>query len=285
MDNTTKEQIRTELSNYVSKFDSLNKAGTSLRNVSIATISNILNQKSLEKVSDEMWRNLANQIGLNENWQVVPTFNYQLLSGLFTDAALYQNVLAIIGDASVGKTEAAKQYGNNHKNVYLVRCDEFWNRRTFLTEILHAMGLDAGGYTVPDMMATAVKHILKVKNPILILDEIDKVNDNILCSVISIYNRIEGNCGMVLMATDHLERRLDRGLRLNKKGYKELYSRLGKKLIPLDATTRKDIEAIILANGISNPETIAQIYNDSDNDLRRVKRLVHTHKMKGAKNA
>lgn len=285
MDNNTKEQIRIELANYVSKFDSLNKAGTSLRNVSIATISNILNQKSLEKVSDEMWRNLANQIGLNENWQVVPTFNYQLLSGLFTDAALYQNVLAIIGDASVGKTEAAKQYANNHKNVYLVRCDEFWNRRTFLTEILHEMGLDAGGYTVPDMMTTAVKHILKVKNPILILDEIDKVNDNILCSVISIYNRIEGNCGMVLMATDHLERRLDRGLRLNKKGYKELYSRLGKKLIPLDATSRKDIEAIITANGITNPETIAQIYNDSDSDLRRVKRLVHTHKMKGVKNA
>lgn len=282
MDNSTKQQIKTELANYVAKFDSQNKAAAALRNISVANVSNMLNNK-WEKISDDLWRNVAKQIGIdNEQWTIVKTTNYNYLQSLFTDAALYANCFGVIGDASAGKTEAAKQYTSLHKDVYLVRCDEFWNRRTFLSEILHAMGIEAGGYTVPDMMANVVKHVLKAKNPLLIFDEVDKVSDNILCSIISIYNRLESHCGIVVMATDHLERRFDRGLRLNKKGYKELYSRLGSKLIALDKNTEAEIKAIIEANGIADEYTAADILNNCESDIRRVKRLVHRAKMKGA---
>lgn len=283
MDNNAKQQIATDLSKFVAKFDSQNKAVNQLKNVSVATVSNILSGKNLEKVSDEMWWNIANQIKQNESWQIVPTNNYKLLSGIFKDAAMYSNVFGVIGDASAGKTQTAERYIKEHVNAYLVKCDEFWNRRTFLVEILHAMNIPAEGHNVPEMMLQIVKHMLRTHKPVLILDEIDKVSDNILCSVISIYNRLEGNCGIVVMATSHLERRMERGLRLNKKGFSELHSRLGKKLIELDKTTREDIEAIVIANGINNPELVASIYNDCENDLRRVKRLVHKYKRKGGK--
>lgn len=283
MDNTANQHIINELRKYVAKFDSQNQAATSLRNVSNATVSNILNGKNLEKVSPEMWRNIANQIGIGEKWNVVPTVNYNILSAVFHDSALYANVYGIIGNASCGKTESATQYKNNNQHVFHVKCDEFWNRRTFLSEMLHAMNIEAGGYTVPDMMATAVKHIMKIKNPIIILDEFDKVSDNIWCSVVSIYNRLEGKCGILIMGTDHLERRMIRGLRLNKKGYKELFSRIGSKFIQLEDLSRSDIEQIIEANGITDPEIVAEIYNDCESDLRRVRRLVHKFKMKGGR--
>lgn len=284
MDNTTKQQITDELRNYVGKFESQNKAVGQLRNVSVATVSNILHSKELEKISPEMWRNIAKQIGVdNSAWNIVETTNYRLLTGIFHDSALYSNVFGVIGDASVGKTETAKNYAATHANTYFIRCDEFWNRRTFVAETLKAMNQDGWGYTLPDMMDNIVKNVLKAKNPVFIFDEIDKVHDSILCSIISIYNRLEGYAGLVLMSTDHFERRLDKGLRLNKRGYKELHSRLGKKLIPLDLTSRADIEAIINANGITDEMQVAEIFNNCENDLRRVKRLVHKFKMKGGK--
>lgn len=283
MENLTKQHITSELSKYVAKFKSQNQAATSLRNVSIATVSNILNGKSL-MVSEEMWRNIAKQIGAgNDDWTVVPTNNFNLLTSLFNDAALYSNVYGVLGDASVGKTATSDQYALTHSNVFLIKCDEFWNKRHFVSETLRSMNVDGWGYTLPDMMDNIVKHVLKAEKPILIFDEIDKVHDNILCSIISIYNRLEDKAGMVLMSTKYFEQRLERGLRLNKRGYEELYSRLGKKLISLDKTQRSDIEAIVIANGINDPELVATIYNECDNDLRRVKRLVHKYKMKGQK--
>ena len=66
-----KGQIQECLKQYVSKFPSQNKAALSLAGTSSATVSSIL-QGKWENISDDMWRNLASQLGTTSgnDWQV-----------------------------------------------------------------------------------------------------------------------------------------------------------------------------------------------------------------------
>ncbi|WAC40551.1 AAA family ATPase [Pedobacter sp. SL55] len=278
MNNETKEQIREQLRKYVSKFDSQNKAALSLKNVSVATVSNIINGK-WEKISDEIFISVKKQISEpTAGWNIVETDNLTELNAIYTHAATYASCFIVTAPPAAGKTATAEYFKSQNADIFLVKCDEFWNRKTFLLEILKAMGINGSGATAPELVQDIIRKVNSCKNPELIFDEFDKVNDQILCSVISIFNRIENKCGIVVQATDHLERRLTRGLRLNKRGYQEFWSRFGSKVVNLEAPTNSDMVAIIKANGIESEEAVYEILNDADNDLRRVKKLIQIHK-------
>ncbi|MEG2791945.1 MAG: ATP-binding protein, partial [Odoribacter sp.] len=95
---------------------------------------------------------------------------------------------------------------------------------------------------------------------------------------ITLYNQLEEHCGIVMCATDHLQKRIKRGLKLNKKGYKEIFSRIGRKFVELDGVCTSDVVSICIDNGITDKTTIKEIIEDCEWDLRRVKRKIHALK-------
>ena len=77
------------------------------------------------------------------------------------------------------------------------------------------------------------------------------------------------------MATDYLEKKVRRGLRLNKKGYKEIYSRIGRRFVAMPGLSATDISDVCRANGVEALRDIDTVKKDSEGDLRRVKRKCH----------
>ena len=63
MKTTEKEQIRSKLAEFCAIKGGQNKAANSMRGVSAATLSQVLNN-NWELISDEMWRTIASQICL-----------------------------------------------------------------------------------------------------------------------------------------------------------------------------------------------------------------------------
>lgn len=280
----TKQQISERLREYAGRFGSQNKAAISMKGVSAATVSQILNN-NWDLVSDEMWRNVGTQTGWNENeWVAVETRDYRVLTQILTDAQANSNVFAITGEAGSGKTFTLKRFAEDNKRVYLLQCAEFWNRKLFLQELLTAMGRDSSGFTVAEMMSEVVRGLKMQDRPLVILDEADKLNDQVLYFFITLYNHLEDRAGIVLAATDHLAKRIRRGLKLNKKGYKEIYSRIARKFIELHGVGSADVTQICLANGITDRATIRQIVEDSECDLRRVRRKIHALKQASNEN-
>lgn len=278
MNNLQKQQIREKLLAYCQRFGSQNKAANSLKKVSTATVNHVINEK-WELITDEMWRHIAAQIGYQgKEWVSVETRDTKMLNHLLADAQDNSLVFAITGDAGTGKTYALRQFAEANKDVYLLNCNEFWNRKYFLQEMLSAIGRDYSGYTVGEMMHEIVMILKKKEHPLIILDEADKLSDQVLYFFITLYNNLEDHCGIVLCATDHLAKRIHRGRKLNKKGYKEIFSRIGRKFIELAGIGSVDITSICVANGITDAKQVREVIEDSENDLRRVKRKIHALK-------
>lgn len=283
MENREKQQIRQALEAFIKVKGSQNKAGNALKGISPATVSQIVNG-NWELISDELWRSLAAQLNVkNKTWNIVGTTNFNDLTAFFTDAQENSLVLAITGDAGCGKTVAAKHYQESNANVFVLCCNEFWNRKLFMQELLREMGKNPAGDTVGDMMADIVSTLKRLDSPIIIMDEADKLSDQVFYFFITLYNQLEDHCGIILMATDYLEKKVSKGLRLNKKGYKEIFSRIGRRFIHLDPTSDEDIIEVCIANGITEKDDIKEVVDESDADLRRVRRKVFAINAKKAR--
>lgn len=276
-----KDAIRDALMGYCENYPARNRASESLQGVSAATVSQILNSK-YDNISDDMFTRIAGQIGFSfENWTLTESDNFRLGTYVLSDAQLYKNVTWLVGDAGCGKTTTAIEFRRTHKNVFYILCSEDMKRSDFVREIAKQVGAPTDGTNLRDTLEYALGMISFLNNPLIIFDEGDKLTDCVLNYFISIYNRLEGRAGIVFMSTDYIKRRMENGLRYNKKGYKEINSRIGRKFFDLNATTQNDIYAICKANGIGNEAEIKRILKDAsatDNDLRRVKRRVHAQK-------
>lgn len=276
-----KDAIRDALMAYCENYPTRNRASESLQGVSAATVSQILNSK-YDSISDDMFTRIASQIGYSfENWTLTESDNFRMATYVFSDSQLYKNVTWLVGDAGCGKTTTAIEFRRTHKNVFYILCSEDMKRSDFVREIAKQVGAPTDGTNLRDMLEYALGMISFLNNPLLIFDEGDKLTDCVLNYFISIYNRLEGRAGIVFMSTDYIKRRMENGLRYNKKGYKEINSRIGRKFFDLNTTTQNDIYAICKANGIANEAEIKRILKDAsvtDNDLRRVKRKVHAQK-------
>ena len=277
-----KDAIRDALMAYCENFPSRNRASESLQGVSAAVVSQILNTK-YESISDDMFSRIAAQIGFSfEHWTICESENFRLATYVLADAQMYKNVTWMGGDAGCGKTTAAIEFRRTHRNVFYILCSEDMKRSDFVREIAKQVGAPTDSTSnLRDMLDYALGMIGFLQNPLLIFDEGDKLTDCVLNYFISIYNRLEGRAGIVFMSTDYIKRRVDNGLRYNKKGYKEINSRIGRKFFDLNATSRNDVYAICQANGLTGEVEIRRVLKDaetSDNDLRRVKRVIHAQK-------
>ena len=276
-----KNEVRDALSAYRDNYGGTNRAAESLSGVSAATISQILNSK-YTNISDDMFTRIAMQIGFNfDRWQIHQGTAFSQITFAMSDAQLYKNATWVVGDAGCGKTTAAIEYRRTHKHVYYILCSEDMHRSDFVREIAKQVGAPTDSTNLRDILEYAIQLIQFLNNPLLIFDEADKLTDSVFTYFISIYNRLENRAGIIFMSTSHIKRRMDSGLRYNKKGYQEVDSRIGRKFFDVDPTNQNDIYAICRANDLTDDTEIKKVISDAATakfDLRRVKRKIHACK-------
>lgn len=285
---TEKREVQYKLRVYVDSYSSQKKACETIRDCSEATIIAMLCEKEFgwDKISDSMWRNVASQIGGTVDFSsLVETLNWQTLALYFQLAKEQGATFAITGNAGWGKSFTAKWFTavNRKRNVYYLECAEYWNKKMFLCKLLLQMGKKANGMQTGELMETLVREIGRQDQPLIILDEIDKLPDPVLKFFITLYNELNKHCGFVWLSTDAIEKRLLRGVERNTVGYNELFSRIGATFISLNKPSVDEVRAICLANGITDEQNINKVCNevkDLRGDLRRVDRNILKEKFK-----
>ena len=281
MKNEQKQEIRDRLELYGNQVGS-QKQVAAILGVSDGTISNALNGK-WEKISDKMWLNIGNQLwdftpeSTGEEWHGVSTRPYNELMTTFEDARRRSMAMAVVANAGTGKSYTARRYAaENGGLVFCITCKEGWKLKAFLKETLRVLGKSASASDNDNeaMYSVVVETLRRKPKPALIIDEADKLHNEVFLKFIDLFNDLEDRCALILMATSYLETRLVNGAKRGARGYREIFSRVGNRCVQINHANAADIRAICQANGITDDAEIAEITSEAEGDLRRVKRSV-----------
>ena len=282
MEESEKKVIVANLKSYIERYPSQNKAAGSLEGISAGTLSSMLNG-NWSRISDSMWTKVAEQVkptgsSSATGWTIVETGAFQEISYAMQDAQEYMNVTWVVGEAGCGKTTTGRLYAESHKEAFYILCSEDMLKGEFVRTIARRLGIRSEGYTVRELWQAIIDSIIQMERPLIIFDEADKLPESVFQYFISMYNNLEDRCGVVFLSTDYIKRRISNGLRYGRKGYKEIFSRIGRKYFDLEPTSAQDVYAICTANGITSREEIDKIIKEGDGcdfDLRRIKKSVH----------
>lgn len=273
-----KHQIASEVKHLCS-LTSQNKVATKA-GVSSATISQMLNE-NWKLIKDEMWQKVVVKLKIELNWNTANTTNLDYIYKHLVQAKSQSLSFGIADKAGAGKSECYKHFAKSYPNVIHVECMTFWKQKSFAKALNTACGLDDFG-TTEDLIERFMDHVSGLHQPYVILDQLDKLKDASLDLFIDFFNNLP-NCGFLLSGTPALEKRFKRGVNIDKTGYHECWSRIGRKWLKLQRASLHDIAAICKANGIDDLEVIESIYDNCDDDMRRVKRDVQRHFMNSKK--
>lgn len=285
LSNEEKQAIQQQLVAYAQSYGSQAKAANSLQGItSPGTFNAIVNGK-FDKVSDDMFLKIRAAIGggHTDGWRLCETAAYKDVETFLADAQQYHNVSWIIAPAGIGKTTAALQYAKRHRNVFVLPCSEDMHKADFVEELAKKIGIRNEGLTVRATLTRIVDEVVKLDRPLLVFDEGDKLTDSVMYYFISLYNALEDKCGIVFLSTPYIQKRMAKGLKLDRKGYEELYSRIGRRFVPLSSITEYEVNAICRNNGLTEEKAIATVVRESGEykksqlefDLRRVKKSTH----------
>ncbi len=294
MQNSEKQQIVKLIISEKERYGSYNRLSR-VCNVSNATISNMVND-NWENISPELWRSVGNTVGYRSSWVIAETYNIRQMFSVIGTARNTRSFWAVSHCAGSGKTAAIKLYSSqNTVGVYMVQAQE-WTQRQFAIALCHALGIDtAGKYRSIAELIEAIADFFTQRsgeNPILLIDEADKLKDGAKRILIPLYNKLEDKLACVIAGTDNLEQEIKRGVRHAKKGFDEIDSRFGRTYFKLAGASFRDVEMICKANGINDIAVIRRIISQSHpktiavngmsqkivEDLRPVKNLIRAEK-------
>lgn len=274
MTNEQKRQVRDALVRYANNFDSQATAAENLYGISASTISQVKNN-NWELLSDRLWHHIARQVGFFcGEWQPADTSAYLLLRILFSDAQHFGMAYGISVSEGLGKTFAAGHYTRENQDTLYISCNEQYNRRSFMADVLVNAGVAPKG-TVPEMVQQFNTLIESKSEPLIIFDDAHKLKDRVLHMIVLLANGLAGKAGIIIMGNDQMRTRVLEGVRLKKIGYDEIYKTIGRRFITLTTLAKKDVAMICQANGLHDETIIDHITAECNNNLHQVASLIH----------
>jgi DNA transposition AAA+ family ATPase len=250
------QEVRELICNYLEIKEVSQNEMAKMVGVSPATVSNIINE-IWERVNETMLMKIKSFFK-TKGWTVIETYNFVTVQQACKNARKKRFMIGIVGVAGTGKTTALESYYNANANTFLVTCDRAMRSKQFLSEILKSLGVS---YVASDyeMIKTIIDVLNKKDNPLLIIDEASKLSPNALMYMQGIWDGIEDKAGVILAGVESLFDNLKKSSERNKVGMQEFYSRVAQWQY-LQTPTKKEIEAVCINNGVTNPEEIKTMY-------------------------
>jgi DNA transposition AAA+ family ATPase len=290
MTDLQKQQVVAAMQQKVVQLKSQSAAANFL-GISDATFSQILGGSYATKGGEKL-KEIALKLGVKfgESWNLAKTSSLTELTKTFALAQSKRLFVAVSCAAGSGKSASARHFAENKNNVFYLQCDD-WGKIDFCQKLAALVGINADKYARSasgELLGDVCAFFAQRGDCFLILDEADKLRDAALMTIIRIYNECEDRLSCAILGTEHLEKKVLRGVQLKKKGHAEILSRFGRRFIAPPFANFDDVAQICKANGVTSDAEIKKVWESCDaekvlsgknssvvaKDLRRVKRAV-----------
>ncbi|PQJ09531.1 hypothetical protein CJD36_020040 [Flavipsychrobacter stenotrophus] len=167
----------------------------------------------------------------------------------------------------IGKTHSAEVYAATHQNVIYVKCRQGITRADLLREMAQNLGLEHGDQ-VRKIRERVELELLRLQNPLVVLDDAGYMNDNCWMEIKGLYDVTEGGTGWYIIGDDTLGVKINKMLAKRKLGWEALFDRFNRKFQAI--TEQYDSEASV---SVMRKETALQILQlnlpEADTQLRK----------------
>ncbi|HAT3998588.1 TPA: ATP-binding protein [Elizabethkingia anophelis] len=241
--------------------------------ISHAYVSNMIGGK-WNGIADSMWRRVQAILKIDLNWKTAEITNFVQLTQLLESCQYQQLTIAVSDNAGIGKTETYTHYERNNENVIHVECKNYWQTKSYIKALLNACGVKAEG-TKEEMIEVFIEHVMGLENPIIIIDQMDKLKEGAFDLFMDLYNDLFRCCGFLISGVPALEKRIIRGAKIDKIGYREVQSRIHGNFIKLKPISRNDVALICEVNNLYDNDEIERIFAICKGDLRIVRKEIN----------
>lgn len=282
--NQQKSEIVGQINAYIKRTGkSANEIARCLIGISGATISNMRNGK-WQSISDEKWNLLANHILFS---LPAETSLFKTVYSILSICQIQKQTKVFLAKAGSGKTFSCRHYANSNPEVYYVSCGQ-WSKKQFVDNLLNLFGENFEKLKISERVDILKSAITSKINPLLCIDEVDKLQNSALLFLIELYNYSYQFAGLFLCATEAFENRIVKNVKRQKAGFEELLSRFGgnfNKYIPYQEQEEKDLAAVCRLRGINDNDDIDNLIALSKNilhkyDLRILNNEINEYKIK-----
>ena len=197
------------------------------------------------------------QKDIMEAVELFDTSDFSSIYSLCDRARKDKLLVGIAADTGMGKTTALTSYAKR-KNVYYVRYEKMMKPRNFFISLLKEMGIDYEG-SINDMVNRIIVELNQQESPLVIVDEAGKITHAMILYLHDLRDKTNKKAGIVLAGMPYFKNNLIKFSNKEKEGYSEFFRRINL-WHTLNGLTRKEIQLILDAHGISDSETQKQFH-------------------------
>lgn len=274
---TNVEKMRPEISAAARQYCEIKSRNYLKReaNISIALISNILNEK-WDNISDSVWIRVWNVVNPEYLTGLIETSDFKACLSLYQKVIKGKLMAGLIGDTGMGKTTVLTTL-SMRENVHYFYIDSTVTPKVFLKDLLSKINVNYEG-TLNDMLYMAAQELNGLLNPVLLIDESAKLTDKMMLILHSLRDRTRNNCSIILAGMPDFKNKLIKFSNKGTTGYAEFFRRIEiwHEMKGLNVT---DLHFILNSNGISDPEIQKSFrsyrkFGDLMNEIRLHKELI-----------
>lgn len=227
-------------------------------------------------LSEGQWITIGRILGVSlkeNNWKIVRTTIYDSMEKTLHFCQKNQVSMILVDEPEIGKTETAKHILRNMKNGFYVDCSQAKTKQLLIRTIAKTVGVDQYG-RYADVIANLKYYLNVLETPIITLDEFGDLEYNAFLTIKELQNATVDHCAWLMIGSDGLRAKINQGIKNQKVGYREVFSRLSGEFLSFVPSGTKEKQQFY-------SELIGDVATNNVADKAKVNKLINKCLSKG----
>ena len=219
-------------------------------------------------LKDNQWLQMGREleVSVNErNWKPARTDVFEQISEEIKFCKANSKAMMFVDSCEIGKTFTAKYLSRTLESCFYIDASQCKTRTQFVRTMARTLGVDSNG-KVADVKDNVKYYLRMLTNPVVVVDEAGDLETSAFLILKEMWNATENTCGWYMMGADGLKAKINRGIRNQHVGFRELFSRFSSKYSHIVPTDRQQKLAFyqklitdVLSVNMKNKQAVSRI--------------------------